>query len=76
MVDEIRIMLLYEREWVQDGNTFYIEWGKGKAIEVLKSMSYEELLGVVHHILKLNPTDCSLSMKYVFNDNIPQALYN
>ena len=31
-----------------------------KVIEVPKTISYEELLGVVHHILNLDPTNCSL----------------
>ena len=70
MVDEVGIMLLYEGEWVQDGNAFYFEGSKGKGIEVPKTISYKELLGVVHHILKLDPMNCFLSMKYVFNANI------
>ena len=66
-------MLLYEREWVRDGNAFYFEGSKGKGIEVPKTISYKELLGVVHHILKLDPMNCFLSMKYVFNANIPTS---
>ncbi|RVW49007.1 hypothetical protein CK203_080949 [Vitis vinifera] len=63
-------MVLYEGEWVRDGNAFYFEGSKGKGIEIPKTISYKELLGVVHHILKLDPTNCFLSMKYVFNANI------
>ena len=74
MVDEVGIMLLYEGEWVRDGNAFYFEGSKGKGIEIPKTISYKELLGVVHHILKLDPTNCFLSMKYVFNANIPTSL--
>ena len=70
MVDEVGIMLLYEGELVRDGNVFYFEGSKGKGIEIPKTISYKELLGVVHHILKLDPTNCFLSMKYVFNANI------
>ena len=70
MVDEVGIMLLYEGECVRDGNAFYFKGSKGKGIEVPKTISYKELLGVVHHILKLDPTNCFLSMKYVFNANI------
>nr|CAN83444.1 hypothetical protein VITISV_005823 [Vitis vinifera] len=70
MVDEVGIMLLYEEKWVQDGNAFYFERSKGKDIEVSKTISYKELLGVVYHILKLDPTNCFLSMNYVFNANI------
>ncbi|RVW99809.1 hypothetical protein CK203_029243 [Vitis vinifera] len=66
-------MLLYEGEWVRDGNVFYFEGSKGKGIEIPKTISYKELLGVVHHILKLDPTNCFLSMKYVFNANIPTS---
>ena len=73
MVDEVGIMLLYEGEWVRDGNVFYFEGSKGKGIEIPKTISYKELLGVVHHILKLDPTNCFLSMKYVFNANIPTS---
>ena len=74
MIDEVGIMLLYEEEWVRDGNAFYFKGSKGKGIEILKTISYKELLGVVHHILKLDPTNCFLSMKYVFNANIPTSL--
>ena len=73
VIDVVRIMLLYEGEWVQDGNVFYFEGSKGKGIEIPKTISYKELLGVVHHILKLDPTNCFLSMKYVFNANIPTS---
>ena len=73
VVDEVGIMLLYEGEWVRDGNVFYFEGSKGKGIEIPKTISYKELLGVVHHILKLDPTNCFLSMKYVFNANIPTS---
>ncbi|KAL6331021.1 hypothetical protein AAG906_009449 [Vitis piasezkii] len=66
-------MLLYEGEWVRDGNAFYFEGSKGKGIKIPKTISYKELLGVVHHILKLDPTNCFLSMKYVFNTNIPTS---
>ena len=66
-------MLLYEGQWIQDGNAFYFKRSKGKGIEVLKTISYKELLRVVCHILKLDPTNCSLSMKYVFNANIPTS---
>ena len=68
VVDEVGIMLLYKGEWLRDGNTFYFEWSKG--IEVSKIVSCEDLSRVVHHILKLDPMNCSLSMKYVFNANI------
>ena len=73
MVDEVGIMFFYEGEWVRDGNVFYFEGSKGKDIEILKTISYKELLGVVHHILKLDPTNCFISMKYVFNANIPTS---
>ena len=53
---------------------FYFEGSQGKGIEIPKTISYKELLGVVHHILKLDPTNCFLSMKYVFNANIPTSL--
>ena len=66
-------MLPYEGKRVRDGNTFYFKWSKDKDIDVPKTISYEELLRVIHHILKLDPTNCSLSMKYVFNTNIPTS---
>ncbi|KAL6337759.1 hypothetical protein AAG906_037353 [Vitis piasezkii] len=52
---------------------FLFEGSKGKGIEIPETISYKELLGVVHHILKLDPTNCFLSMKYVFNANIPTS---
>ena len=64
-------MLLYEGEQLRDGNTFYFKGSKG--IEVPKILSYEELSKVAHHILKVDPMNCSLSMKYVFNANIPTS---
>ena len=66
-------LLNFTMSRVRDGNAFYFEGSKGKGIEIPKTISYKELLGVVHHILKLDPTNCFLSMKYVFNANIPTS---
>ena len=37
----------------------------------MKIISYEELLGLVYDILKLDPRKCFASMKYVFDAKIP-----
>ena len=50
---------------------YYFEGCQGKGIELKKTTTYEELLKIVCHILKVDPTDHNLSMKYVFNSNIP-----
>ncbi|KAL6313604.1 hypothetical protein AAG906_006973 [Vitis piasezkii] len=64
-------MLLYEEDGVQNGNMYYFEGYQGKSIELKKTTTYEELLKIVCHILKVDPTKHNLSMKYVFNGNIP-----
>ena len=69
-MDEVEIMLLYEGEWMQEVNSFYFKGGKGKGIEVSKTILYEDLLEMIYRILKLDPTNYYVSMKYVFNANI------
>ena len=73
MIDEVGIMLLYKGDWVQNGNIYYFEGCQGKGIELKKTTTYEELLKIVCHILKVDPTEHNLSMKYVFNGNIPST---
>ena len=63
VIDEVGIMLLYEGDWVQNGNMYYFEGCQGKGIELKKTTTYEELLKIVCHILKVDPTDHNLSMK-------------
>ena len=65
------IMLLYEENWGQNGNMYYFERCQGKGIEPKKTTTYEELLKIVCHILKVDPTKHNHLMKYVFNGNIP-----
>ena len=67
----MEIMLLYEGDWVRNGNMYYFEGFQGKGIEPKKTTTYEELLKIVCHILKVDPTKHNLSMNYVFNVNIP-----
>ena len=38
---------------------------------VKKNISYHELLRVLYLILQLDSMECSISMKYTFNGNIP-----
>ena len=64
------IMLLYEENWGQNGNMYYFERCQGKGIEPKKTTTYEELLKIVCHILKVDPTKHNLSMNHVFNVNI------
>ena len=73
MINEVGIMLLYEGDWVQNGNIYYFEGCQGKGIELKKTTTYEELLKIVCHILKVDPIEHNLSMKYVFNGNIPST---
>ena len=56
---------------MEEENSFYFKGSKGKGIEVSKTILYEDLLEMIYRILKLDPTSCSVSMKYVFNANIP-----
>ncbi|KAL6347643.1 hypothetical protein AAG906_026171 [Vitis piasezkii] len=62
-----------EGDWVQNGNMYYFEGCQGKGIELKKTTTYEELFKIVCHILKVDPTEHNLSMKYVFNGNIPST---
>lgn len=70
------MMFLHEGDWVWDENAFYFEWHKGKGIKVSNTISCEELLKFVYHILKVDPIEYYLSMKHVFNANISWLLYN
>ena len=73
MIDEVGIMLLYEGDWVKNGNMYYFGGCQGKGIGLKKTTTYEELLKIVCHILKVDPTEHNLSMKYVFNGNMPST---
>lgn len=71
MVNELGIMFLYEKDRVHDQNDFCFEGCRVKGFEVLKIISYEELLRLVYDILKLDPRKYFVSMKYVFDAKIP-----
>ena len=54
-------------------------WCKLKTCSTLKvakvnTITYEELLKTVCHILRVYPRESNVSMKYVFNVNIPTTL--
>ena len=66
-------MLLSKGKWVQDVNTYHFEGNKGKEIMVKKNIVFHELLGVVYRILQFDSMECSISMKYAFNGNIPTS---
>ena len=53
-------MLLYKRNWVQDGNTYHFKGSEGKCTIVKKNISYHELMRVVYYILQLDPVECSI----------------
>ena len=71
MIDEVRVMILYEGDYVQNGNMYYFEGCKGKGIKISKTITYEELLKTVCQILRVYLKESNVSMKYVFNANIP-----
>ena len=54
-------------------NTYHFEGNEGKGIMVKKNISYHELLRVAYHILQLDLTKCSISMKYAFDGKIPTS---
>ena len=49
----------------------HFEGCKGKSIELSKTIKYEELLETICQILRVNPRENNVSMKLVFNVNIP-----
>ena len=53
---------------MQNGNMHHFEGCKG--IELYKTITYEELLKTVCQILRVDPRENNVSMKYVFNANI------
>ena len=67
------IMLLYEGDWVQNGNMYYFEGCQGKSIKLKKTTTYEGLLKIVCHILKVDPIEHNILINYVFNGNIPST---
>ena len=54
------IMLFYEGDWVQNRNMYYFEGCQGKFIELKKTITYEELLKIICHILKVDPPEHNL----------------
>ena len=50
---------------------YHFEVCKGKGIEFSKTIIYEKLLKTVCQILRVDPRENNVSMKYVFNANIP-----
>ena len=74
MIDEVEIMFLHEGDWVQNRNMYHFEGCKGKGIEFNKIITFEELLKTICQILRVDPRENNVSMKYVFNANIPTTL--
>ena len=56
---------------MQNGNMYLFEGCKGKGIELSKTITYEELLKTVYQILRVDPRESDVSMKYMFNANMP-----
>ena len=48
---------------------YYFEGCKG--IELSKTITYEELLNIICQILRVDPRENNISMKYMFSTNIP-----
>ena len=55
---------------MQNGNMYHFEGCKGKGIKLSKTITYKELLKTVCRILRVDPRESNVSMKYVFNANI------
>ena len=71
MIGEVEKMLLYKGDWVKNGSMYHFEGCKSKVIELSKTITFEELLRTVCQILRVDPRENNVSMKYVFNVNIP-----
>ena len=50
---------------MQNGKMYHFEGCKGKGIELSKTITYEELLKTVCQILRVDPRESNVSMKYV-----------
>ena len=48
---------------MQEGYSFYFKGSKGKGIEVSNTILYEDLFEMIYRILKLDPTNCIVSIK-------------
>ena len=55
---------------MQNRNMYHFEGCKGKSIELSKTITYKELLKSVCQILRVDPMEINVSMKYVLNANI------
>ena len=53
---------------------YHFEGCKGKCIELSKTITYDELLKIVCQILRVDIRESNVSMKYMFNANIPTTL--
>ena len=49
----------------------HFEGYKCKVIELSMTITYEELLKIVCQILRVDPRENNVSMKYMFNANVP-----
>ena len=56
---------------MQNGNMYHFVGCKGEGIELSKTITYEEFLKTICQILRVDPRESNVSMKYVFNVNIP-----
>ena len=56
---------------MQSGNMYYFKSCKSKGIELCKTITYEELLKTICQILRVDPRESNVLIKYVFSANIP-----
>ncbi|KAK2664669.1 hypothetical protein Ddye_003243 [Dipteronia dyeriana] len=66
-MDKVRFVVLYDGEWIESGGKFKYQSGKSRLILVSRETSYESLEDIIYGLIKVNPNEFSIKMKYLFN---------
>lgn len=69
----VRILVSYGGEWVEapEAGIFKFTGSKGKGMSVPKSITYQELLNKLYHLLMVDPNEFSISMKVLYSSSLP-----
>ncbi|GMN46281.1 hypothetical protein TIFTF001_015470 [Ficus carica] len=69
----VRILVSYGGEWVEapEVGIFKFTGSKGKGMSVTKSITYQELLNKLYHLLMVDRNEFSISMKVLYSSSLP-----
>ncbi|GMN28378.1 hypothetical protein TIFTF001_002026 [Ficus carica] len=69
----VRILVSYGGEWVEapEAGIFKFTGSKGKGMTVPKSITYQELLDKIYHLLMVDPDEFAISLKVLYASSLP-----